>query len=73
VKTEIDVGTFVTNSLNVEQLPGVVHHQIGSSRKEIWKRLHHSGASLDRRLSASMLPTEESEVNEVSILSTSLR
>jgi len=51
-----------TKSLNVEQLPGVVRHQIGSSRKEIWKRHHHSGAFLERRLSASMLPTEMPEV-----------
>jgi hypothetical protein len=52
---------------------GVVRHQIGGRLKEIWKRLHHSGSSLEKRLSASMLPTEKSEVNEVSILSTTLR
>jgi hypothetical protein len=51
-----------TKGLNVEQLPGVVRHQIDGKRKEIWKRLHHSGASLERRLSASMPPTETPEV-----------
>jgi hypothetical protein len=66
-------------SLNVEQLPKresgreVVHHQIGGKLKEIWKRLHHSGSFLEMRLSASMSPTEEPEVNEASILSISLR
>jgi hypothetical protein len=45
-------------SLNVEQLPGVVHHQIGGKQKEIWKRLHHSVVSPEKRLSASMPPTE---------------
>jgi hypothetical protein len=51
-----------TKDLNVEQLPGVVRHQIGGKLKEIWKRLHHSGSSLEKRLSASMFPTEMPEV-----------
>ncbi len=65
--------------LNVEQLPEsesgreVVRHQIGGGLKEIWKRLHQSVSFLERRLSASMFPTEEPDVNGVSILSTSLR
>jgi hypothetical protein len=64
---------------NVEQLPEsksgreAVRHQVCGRLKEIWKRFHHSGSSLERRLSASMLPTEVPEVNEDGILSTSLR
>jgi len=64
---------------NVEQLPEsesrreAVHHQVCGRLKEIWKRLHHNGSSLERRLSASMLLTEVPEVNEDGILSTSLR
>jgi hypothetical protein len=52
----------MAKDLNVEQLPGVVRHQIGGKLKEIWKRLHHSGSSLEKRLSASMPPTEMPEV-----------
>ena len=66
-------------NLNVEQLPesesgcGVVRHQIGGGLKKIWKRHFTTGSSPEKRLSASMLLTEVSEVNEVSILLTSLR
>jgi len=48
----------LAKDLDVEQLLGVVRHQIGGKLKEIWKRLHHSGSFLERRLSASMPPTE---------------
>ncbi len=64
---------------NVEQFPEsvsgreAVRHRVRGRLKEIWKRLHHSGSSLEKRLSASMFPTEEPEVNEDGILSTSLR
>ena len=66
-------------NLNVEQLPesesgrGVVRHQIGGGLKKIWKRHFTTGSSPEKRLSASILLTEVSEVNEVSILSPSLR
>ncbi len=66
-------------NLNVEHFPeskcgcGVVRHQIGGGLKKIWKRHFTTGSSPEKRLSASVLLTEVSEVNEVSILSTSLR
>ena len=63
----------LAKDLDVEQLLGVVHHQIGGKLKEIWKTHFTTGCSPEKRLSASMLLTEVSEVNEVSILSTSLR
>jgi hypothetical protein len=65
--------------LNVGQFPEsesgreVAHHQIGDKPKEIWKTHFTTGCSPEKRLSASMFLMEVSEVNKVSILSTSLR
>jgi hypothetical protein len=72
-------GTYACQHLNVGQFPEsesgreVVCHQIGGRLKKIWKRHFTTGSSPEKRLSTSMLLTEVSEVNEVSILSTSLR